>query len=150
MRGDLSAPVLAIIVTIGIIAAGLVLLAWFWWFAPTAGKAGSLQILGTPVLAKENIGGTDYWVAYIGVRNTGNDPVIITGVVIEGVSFNRYDSTGWIKIDTTYSDQLDPAHSGTIIAKIVASELDLSGKYTATGQIITNYGTYAVNLAIAR
>jgi len=38
MRGDLSAPVLAIIVTIGIIAAGLVLLAWFWWFAPQAGK----------------------------------------------------------------------------------------------------------------
>ena len=38
MRGDLSAPVLAILVTIGIIAAGLVLLAWFWWFAPQAGK----------------------------------------------------------------------------------------------------------------
>jgi hypothetical protein len=29
LRGDLSAPVLAIIVTIGVIAAGLVLLAWF-------------------------------------------------------------------------------------------------------------------------
>jgi len=41
-RGDLSAPVLAIIVTIGIIAAGLVLMAWFWWFAPQAGKAGVL------------------------------------------------------------------------------------------------------------
>jgi len=39
-RGDLSAPVLAIIVTIGIIAAGLVLMAWFWWFAPQAGKTG--------------------------------------------------------------------------------------------------------------
>jgi hypothetical protein len=134
-------------VTIGIIAAGLVLLAWFWWFAPTAGKAGSLQILGTPVLVKE---GTN-WVAYIGVRNTGNDPVTITGVVIEGVSFDKYDA-GWIKTDNTYSDKLDPAGSGTIIAKVAANVLDptLTNKYTATGQIITNYGTYAVNLAIAR
>jgi len=50
MRGDLSAPVLAILVTIGIIAAGLVLLAWFWWFAPQAGKTGVLQIIGQPAL----------------------------------------------------------------------------------------------------
>jgi len=50
MRGDLSALVLAILVTIGIIAAGLVLLAWFWWFAPQAGKTGVLQIIGQPAL----------------------------------------------------------------------------------------------------
>ncbi|MEM1761496.1 MAG: hypothetical protein QW043_02845, partial [Desulfurococcaceae archaeon] len=55
MRGDLSAPVLAIIVTIGIIAAGLVLLAWFWWFAPQAGRAGVLQVLGMPTFICEEL-----------------------------------------------------------------------------------------------
>jgi hypothetical protein len=147
MRGDLSAPVLAIIVTIGIIAAGLILLAWFWWFAPTAGKAGSLQILGQPVIAPYN---ASYYLAYIGVRNTGNDVITITGVIVEGVICAKND-TGWIKTDGTYSDNLGPASSGTIIAACSVSELrdKLSGKYTAIGQIITNYGTYAVNLAIA-
>jgi hypothetical protein len=145
MRGDLSAPVLAIIVTIGIIAAGLILLAWFWWFAPTAGKTGSLQILGTPVLVKEN----NYWVAYISVRNTGNDNVKILGVVVEGVTCSPgYDSNKWLSTSNTTA----PASSDIIKAVCDATQLDtkLSDKYTATGQILTNYGTYAVNLAIAK
>jgi len=29
----------------GLIAAGLIVLAWFWYFAPQAGKTGTLQIL---------------------------------------------------------------------------------------------------------
>jgi len=77
-RGDLSAPVLAIIVTIGVIAAGLVLMAWFWWFAPQAGKAGTLQILGIPVY--NNVSNK----VYIAIKNSGNDKITIKSIIVNG------------------------------------------------------------------
>jgi hypothetical protein len=79
-RGDLSAPVLAIIVTIGIIAAGLVLMAWFWWFAPQAGKAGTLQILGIPVY--NNVSNS----VYIAIKNSGNDRITIKSIIVNGTT----------------------------------------------------------------
>ena len=79
-RGDLSAPVLAIIVTIGIIAAGLVLMAWFWWFAPQAGKAGTLQILGIPVY--NNVSNS----VYIAIKNSGNDKITIKSIIVNGTT----------------------------------------------------------------
>jgi len=137
MRGDLSAPVLAIIVTIGIIAAGLVLLAWFWWFAPTAGKSGSLQILGQPSLVYQS--GTSYK-AYIGVRNTGNDAIKITGLVVEGTTCID------LALDSSSDLTLQPGDSKTLQANCgFTSPL---AKYTVQGVIYTNYGTYTVNLAV--
>ena len=132
LRGDLSAPVLAIIVTIGVIAAGLVLLAWFWWFAPTAGKAGSLQILGQPSLVKQD--GT--YTAYIAVRNTGNDNINITGLAIKG------------KTCTITGDYLvlKPGESTTLEAECTFTSPIT--EYTVQGIIYTNYGTYVVNLAV--
>jgi hypothetical protein len=150
-RGDLSAPVLAIIVTIGVIAAGLVLMAWFWWFAPQAGKAGVLQILGTPSIDKETIAGTEYWVAYISVKNTGNEPVTINGVTVKGVSMNKY-GTGWILLpDGSYTDALDPGKSGIIKAKADTTMLTIGDtEYTVSGIIYTSYGTFAVSLSVVR
>jgi len=135
LRGDLSAPVLAIIVTIGVIAAGLVLLAWFWWFAPTAGKAGSLQILGQPSLINQTQTPPPYsYKAYIGVRNTGNDNIEITNLVIEGLTC------------TITSKTITPGGSDTLTAEC-SSTLEIT-KYTVQGIIYTNYGTYVVNLAV--
>ncbi len=143
MRGDLSAPVLAIIVTIGIIAAGLVLLAWFWWFAPTAGKAGSLQILGQPSLVYVGKTDTQYsYTTYIFVRNTGNDVIEIRGLVVKNVACT---SVGKDEFDPV---SLDPGKSDTLIAQCVFdSELT---EYTVQGVIYTNYGTYTVTLAVIR
>lgn len=80
-KGDLSAPVLAIIVTIGIIAAGLVLVAWFWWFAPQAGKTGALVIQGQPVIQCPDSGDC---VLIISIKNVGNDNVKLTEVYVTG------------------------------------------------------------------
>ena len=142
MRGDLSAPVLAIIVTIGIIAAGLVLLAWFWWFAPTAGKSGSLQILGQPSLVY--IGTTAdskyNYTAYIGVKNTGNDIIYITGLVVKNVTCTSVGSSTFTQVT------LDPGRSTTLTAScLFVSNIT---EYTVQGVIYTNYGTYTVNLAV--
>jgi hypothetical protein len=147
-RGDLSAPVLAIIVTIGIIAAGLVLMAWFWWFAPQAGKAGTLQILGTPSIVLDKV--SNRWVVYISVRNVGNDPITITGVVVKGVSMDK-EGTGWIKTDATYTDTLSSGQSGIIIAKNDTRLLAIeTTEYSVPCIIQTNYGVFTVNLAVVR
>lgn len=133
IRGDLSAPVLAIIVTIGIIAAGLVLMAWFWWFAPTAGKAGTLEIIGQPALVNLNSSKK----AYISVRNVGNAAVTVqeNGVIVNGTECT---------IDATV---INPGESKVLVADCSNATIS-PGVYTVTGVIQTDYGVYTVNLAV--
>jgi len=131
IRGDLSAPVLAIIVTIGIIAAGLVLVAWFWWFAPTAGKAGTLEILGQPALVNST------GKAYISVRNVGNDAITISGVVVNGTTCTI----------TSSSTTLGPGESTVLEADCTGLTIS-PGTYTVNGVIQTDYGVYTVSLAV--
>jgi len=150
-RGDLSAPVLAIIVTIGIITAGLVLMAWFWWFAPQAGKAGTLQILGTPSIVKEKIGGVDHWVAYISVRNAGNEKITVIGVTVKGVSMSKAGSDWILLPDDSYTDDLDPGQGGIIKAKADTVTLNIQDTEYAVPCIVqTNYGVFTVTLSVVR
>jgi len=130
IRGDLSAPVLAIIVTIGIIAAGLVLMAWFWWFAPTASKAGTLEIIGQAALVNST------GKAYISVRNVGNVAVTVqeNGVIVNGTAC------------TIGATVINPGES-----KVLEATCTLTippGTYTVGGVIQTDYGVYTVNLAV--
>jgi len=131
IRGDLSAPVLAIIVTIGIIAAGLVLMAWFWWFAPTAGKAGTLEIIGQPALVVNST----YKIAYISVRNVGNAAVTVQKVIVNGTACD---------IDAKV---INPGESKVLEADCSNATIS-PGVYTVTGVIQTDYGVYTVNLAV--
>ena len=133
IRGDLSAPVLAIIVTIGIIAAGLVLMAWFWWFAPTASKAGTLEIIGQSALVVNST----HKIAYISVRNVGNAAVTVqnNGVIVNGTACSITATT------------INPGSSQVLVAD--CSQATISpGVYTVTGVIQTDYGVYTVNLAV--
>ncbi|MEM4487750.1 MAG: hypothetical protein QXK88_02975 [Desulfurococcaceae archaeon] len=86
-KGDLSAPVLAIIVTVGIIAAGLVLMAWFWWFAPSASRMSVIIIVGQPALIYGGTAGGSYnYVLYISVKNIGNTQVEVRDIILNGTS----------------------------------------------------------------
>lgn len=139
LRGDLSAPVLAIIVTIGIIAAGLVLLAWFWWFAPQAGKTGTLVILGTPVAYKSD---TQYNVA-VSVRNTGNANVTIQGMVVEGVTCSSIT----VEVGgTTRSDNKIQAGESAVVE--ATCQADFSDKKAVNGYLITDAGTYSFTATV--
>jgi hypothetical protein len=149
-RGDLSAPVLAIIVTIGVIAAGLVLMAWFWWFAPQAGKTGALQILGQPSVTCSGTTGT----ARLTVRNVGNDVVSIPisgGIVIGGKEFD-IDAT-----KTTVTDGQIDATNGLVIlnsggsAVIVATgTCDTNWGKAVDGVILTSTGTYSTSFTVIK
>jgi len=135
-RGDLSAPVLAIIVTVGVIAAGLVLMAWFWWFAPQAGKAGSLQVLGQPAIVEAD----GNWTTYINVRNTGNADISISKVVVKGIECNM-----------TSTVSLGPGQSDVIIANCSKSVVSIgTDEYSVQAVITTDYGIYTAGLIVIR
>uniref|UniRef100_A0A7C2ZV02 DUF4352 domain-containing protein n=1 Tax=Ignisphaera aggregans TaxID=334771 RepID=A0A7C2ZV02_9CREN len=83
-KGDLSAPVLAVIVTIGVIAAGLTIMAWFWWFAPQAGRMGALVITGASFVCNkldDNGNGCVNGTIIVSMKNIGNQDVTVSGII---------------------------------------------------------------------
>ena len=133
-KGDLSAPVLAIIVTIGIIAAGLLLMAWFWWFAPQAGKTGALQILGTPVVI---CNGTVTNVT-ISVKNIGSANITIRTIVAGNLTYTVSTTVG----------ELDPGESKDI--SVSGPACPTNWIHTVDGVVITTAGTYATSFTVIR
>jgi hypothetical protein len=135
MRGDLSAPVLAIIVTIGIIAAGLVLLAWFFWFAPQAGKTGALQILGQPAVFCQ----TGLERVVISVKNTGSERIQVTEIIVGGIRVDIGDVT------------LDPGETRDISEPLPqGTPCPATWKYTVDGVVVTTAGTYATSFTVIK
>lgn len=125
-RGDLSAPVLAIIVTIGVIAAGLVIMAWFWWFAPAAGRTGAVLVVGTPTLfynpdsQRGNLS--------IVLRNTGNTEVTVEKIIVMGV-------------EAPVGKEIEAGKSEAITATFRIS--DLMNRSSVEGVVLTDAGSYA-------
>lgn len=134
-RGDLSAPVLAIIVTIGVIAAGLVIMAWFWWFAPTAGKTGAIMISGTPVLFydKNNNEGR----LILTIKNTGNIDVNVDKVIILGVEGTIQNGSPKI---------IPPGESRSLT--VTFTGISVGGRASVEGVILTDAGTYTFTAAV--
>jgi hypothetical protein len=106
-------------------------MAWFWWFAPTAGKAGTLEIIGQPALVVNST----HKIAYISVRNVGNDAITINGVIVNGTTC------------TISATTLGPGESKVLEATCTGLTIP-SGTYTVSGVIQTDYGVYTVNLAV--
>lgn len=83
VRGDLSAPVLAVIVTLMTIAAGIaVVFSWLYWYAPeklATRTVDAVEVVGTAVLDKDSR-------LYIVLRNRGYGAVKLLGVHVEGAA----------------------------------------------------------------
>lgn len=140
LRADLSGPILAIMVTIGILAAGLVLLAWFFWFAPQAGQAGTLVVVGTPaIMCYDNDKNATL---YISLRNAGNVKMNVTAVAIEGRSINVTTNGEPVTLNPGDTRSLDIDITG------VAEEVCL--KRSVEFVIITDQGTYQATAMVAR
>jgi hypothetical protein len=122
-------------------------MAWFWWFAPQAGKAGTLQILGTPSIVWDEA--NRRWVTYISVRNAGNEPITVIGVTVKGVNMVPTDSY-LIKTDNIYVSKLDPGQGGVIIAKNESRLTIETTEYAVSCVIQTNYGVFTVTLSVVR
>jgi hypothetical protein len=140
-KGDLSAPVLAIIVTIGLIAAGLVLLAWFFWFAPQASKTGALQIIGQPVVILNSTKvDTGYPInVTVSVKNVGSTNITITKIIVANITFDL----------SAKNINLPPGASRDITAGVSVTKHP-DWKYTVDGVIITTAGTYPTSFTVIR
>lgn len=146
LRGDLSGPILAIMVTIGILAAGLVLLAWFFWFAPQAGQAGTLVVVGTPAIMCYTQNGNQAASLYISFRNAGNIVMNVTRVAIEGKPIN---------VSTTANGEsapvmLKPGETVSITINITDVAQYVCNKRSVEFVIITDQGTYQATAMVTR
>lgn len=79
-RGDLSGPVLAVIITLVIIAVGAIVSYYFFFMGPNVAKTGSLTVIGQPALTYDST--NQVLTLYISVENPGTAPVNITKVVV--------------------------------------------------------------------
>jgi len=123
-RADLSGPVLAIIVTVGVIAAGLGLLAYFWWLAPNAGKTATLTVVGTPAMMVDSNGTVTVFAT---LKNVGNDAVQVKQLVLSisgtPITLNPDNSiiSAGAKVYVTFTGTLgsatpsDPSYQGTLL-----------------------------------
>jgi|GEM_PF-5481709 hypothetical protein len=75
-RVAFSPPAIALAATVVIVIVGLTMVAWYWFLAPN----GSVEVLGQPAILKRG----DCYEAYIAVRNSGRDAVVVYGLEVEG------------------------------------------------------------------
>jgi hypothetical protein len=88
-RGDISGPIVAVLLIIASIAIASVVITWMYSLGTSASKQGALLVVGTPVIAKN---GNNY-ILYITVKNSGNVPVNVTGVIVNGVPWTIISNT---------------------------------------------------------
>ena len=124
---------LAIIVTIGLIAAGLIVLAWFWYFAPQAGKTGTLQILGQPVIIC--LQGSPR--AVLSVKNLGTLDLTITGIYAG-------------QMNNTNLNVIVPAGQSKDLTIQLNGSCPSEEKIIIDGVIVTTAGTYPTSFTIIR
>jgi len=150
-RGDLSAPVLAIIVTVGVITAGLAIMAWFWWFAPQVGRVGVLQVLGQPVVDCAMFEEDFYPCrAVVSIKNIGSVPVAVYSVLINGTEYRVPEAGGVV---------IPPGGSKLVKVELVVKEGGSRWReyfnpsrvgYSIEGALVTDSGTYLVTFYVIK
>ena len=119
----LNAPVMALLVTTTIMAIGLAVVAWYWFLA----SGGSVEVLGQPALVRKG----DYYEAYLSIRNSGRDAVVVYGLEVEG---------GKCIIET--DDNIKPGES--LVIEAHCSINPGPGASVVRGVLLTSQGSYPV------
>lgn len=78
MRGELSSPIIAILLTVVVVAAGLVAAMWFLRAGNAASKDSMILVLGQPALIQTRY----YTSAVVTIKNVGSEPVTVEKIVI--------------------------------------------------------------------
>jgi len=123
----LNAPVMALLVTTTIMAIGLAVVAWYWFLAPN----GSVEVLGQPAILKRG----DYYEAYLSIRNSGRDAVVVYGLEVEG---------GKCIIET--DNNIEPGESLVIKARCNLNPDPETS--VVRGVLLTTQGSYPVVFAL--
>jgi flagellar basal body-associated protein FliL len=125
-KGDLSSPLLAIIVTIGIIAAGVVVVSWFFTLSKAAEATPAIVVTGQPVVICRS--GSS--LALITVRNIGPKPVTVVAIHI---GENSYTVNTQVNADEEKSiAAAGPACPAAWAGRVRGAIETTAGIYTAT------------------
>lgn len=136
LRADLSGPVLAILVTIAVIAAGIGLMAYFWWVAPTASKMPTLSVVGEPALSVTS----DSISVYISLKNVGSESVKVSAIVVTD------DNGNPLEISLTNPVTLDSGMKQAITFTGTITEGHTFTKPVFGATLITDGGVVPINV----
>jgi hypothetical protein len=126
-RVAFSPPAIALAATVVIVAVGLTMVAWYWFLAP----GGSVEVLGQPAILKRG----DYYEAYLSIRNSGRDAVVVYGLEVEG---------GKCIIET--GNDIKPGES--LVIKARCNINPDPGTSVVRGVLLTTQGSYPVVFAL--
>jgi hypothetical protein len=141
-RGDLSGPVLAILVTLVLLAIGAAIIAYFVLLG-TAPQQGVVAVVGQPTIVKS---GADDFIANVTIKNVGSSTITLQTT---DVKLNITGTT--VSADYISRTELPPGATATIGFKVDDKWPAVAGKETVSGALIVREaGTMEVVFRVIR
>jgi hypothetical protein len=129
-RGDLSGPVLAILVTLVLLAIGAAIIAYFVLLGG-APQQGVIAVVGQPTIVKA---GSDGFIASVTIKNVGSAVISSSSVSLNITGTTLTASLG----------DLAPGATATLSFSAGSGWSTIQDKDTVSGALITGAGTLEV------
>ena len=143
-RGDLSSPIIALLLTIVAVAAGVIAGMWLLRTGGQLSHQTILTISGQPVIVPSRF----YTVAYVTITNVGDKPVTIYHMAIryDNRYIYMYPDLASFAYYNRYGVVLGPGETDTVV--FVAYRGINPTNSTVVGVIVTSRGTIPVVLYV--
>jgi archaellum component FlaG (FlaF/FlaG flagellin family) len=141
-RGDLSGPVLAILVTLVLLAIGAAIIAYFVLLG-TAPQQGVIAVVGQPTIVKA---GANDFIANVTIKNVGSSTITLSPA---SVQLNITGTT--VPANYISRTELPPGATATVGFKVDGKWPAVAGKETVSGVLIVREaGTMEVVFRVIR
>jgi hypothetical protein len=146
-RGDLSGPVLAILVTLVLLAIGAAIVAYFVLLG-TSPQQGVIAVVGQPTIVK---GSGNSFIANITIKNVGSTNITITTGTGSNVRLNITGQTLNLDYPATGTIRLRPGDTITLGFRHTTGWPSVAPRETVSGVlIIRDVGTLEVVFRVIR
>jgi hypothetical protein len=141
-RGDLSGPVLAILVTLVLLAIGAAIIAYFVLLG-TAPQQGVVAVVGQPTIVKS---GANNFIANVTIKNVGSSTITLSPA---SVQLNITGTT--VSANYISRAELPPGATATIGFVVAGKWPEVAGRETVSGALILREaGTMEVVFRVIR
>jgi len=130
-RGDLSGPVLAILVTLVLLAIGAAIIAYFVLLG-AGPQQGVIAVVGQPTIVKA---GSDGFVASVTIKNVGSATIPSSSVTL---------NIAGTEITISLGEDLAPGATTTLSFSSDSGWSSIATRETVSGALITQAGTLEV------
>jgi len=146
-RGDLSGPVLAILVTLVLLAIGAAIVAYFVLLGG-APQQGVIAVVGQPTIVK---GSGNSFIANVTIKNVGSANITITTGTTTNVKLNITGQTLNLNYPATGTIRLRPGDTITLGFRHTSGWPSVAPRETVSGVlIIRDAGTLEVVFRVVR